>query len=205
MKKIIICIISLMSFYEGYAQTSLGIKAGANASTVFTKNNASGTPFEMNIKGPVAGYYIGVFKSIDLVSRIGFRPELILSRKGFRSEMPHLPNNNTTTRFYYLNLPLLLSYKSTEKFSLLAGPEIGYLLRSSAINEENSEAYESFDSKKKSDVGIALGLNYNLSPGIAVELRYSHGFTRLSPYKSLTDMQNRAVQLGLAYNIFANK
>ena len=193
-----------MFFYEGYAQTSLGIKVGTSASTVYTKNDASGTPYETNIKGPIAGFYIGVFKSIDLVSKIGFRPELILSRKGFKSEMPNLPNKSTTARFYYLNLPLLLSYKPTVKLSLLAGPEFGYLLKSSGKNV-NREEYEDFDSRKKSDIGIAMGLNYNLSPAMAVALRYSHGFTRLSPYKGLIDSKNRAIQLGLAFNIFANK
>ena len=204
MKKIIICFISFIFFHKGYAQTALGIKGGANTSTVFTKNNQSGTPFETNIKGPVVGYYIGVFKNIDLVSKINFRPELLLSRKGFKSEMPHLPNNSTTTRFYYLNLPLMLSYKPTDKFSLLAGPEFGYLLKSSGKNV-NGKEFESFDSRKKTDVGIALGLNYNLRPTMAVELRYSHGFTRLSPFKGLIDSKNRSIQLGLAHNILTQK
>ncbi|MGV3503545.1 MAG: porin family protein [Adhaeribacter sp.] len=203
MRKIFFCLVCLLPVIKGFSQTTLGIRAGSNASTVFTRDNASGTQFETDIKEPVLGYYLGVFSTFDFAEKFGLRPELILSRKGFKVEMPRLEGNNTIARFYYLNLPLLLSYKTSEKVSLLAGPEFGYLLKSSGKKKDREE-YKPFDSKERSDIGLALGMSYLLDPAFEIEVRYTHGFTQLSPFLSLNGMQNRSLQLGVAYTLFSN-
>jgi hypothetical protein len=136
-----------------------------------------------------------------LDNKFSIQPELLLSQKGFKSESIHLDAITTTARFYYLNLPLLFRYKPIENFALLAGPEFGLLLRASGKREDREDWDEFTRSYKRRDFGLVVGANYDVTPAMAVELRYSHGMTKQLPFKGLNEMQNRVVQIGLAYKV----
>lgn len=194
MRKITLFFLSFLLVSFSFSQVSIGIKAGISVATTrdlitFPKNRL--------------GWYAGGFSHVPLHNKLFFQPELSFSSKGYR--YVDLSNNKIAVmRLNYLTLPLLLGYNIDSKTKVIAGSEMGYLVK--AINDFNAgnvDATSSFP--KKIDVGLAIGLEYNLTTSLGIESRYIFGLKtfyqtdvsglRRSDYWAA----NRAFQLGLYY------
>lgn len=140
-----------------------GIKAGGNYANVY---DAQGDMFRADSKFGFAG---GVFMSIPLGEVFGFQPELLYSQKGFKAEGNLLGNNYGLTRTTnWIDVPLLLAIKPMSSVTLLAGPQLSYLLqrndvlRSAAGSEEQSQAFK-LDNIRKNVLGVVGGLDININ------------------------------------------
>lgn len=200
MNKAVVLLLLFISSYQGFGQTRLGFKAGANLSTVIADKDVVAFPEYVNIEEPRVGYYVGVFSSIPFNKKLSLHPELLLSLKGFKTVSTHPDRYRYTTNLHYLNLPILLSYKPFSKFTLLAGPEFGLLLRAK-YKGDFIEGWRTSTDYKKSDFGVTAGLNYDFLPKWAIEGRYSHGITYLTEYQQVKDTRNRVWQVGVAYTL----
>lgn len=101
-----------------------GLKAGLNYSNVY---DSKGAQFDAN---PKLGFAGGAFLSIPIGRFIGLQPEALFSEKGFQSSGNILGNDyNITRTSQYLDFPLLFAFKPSEFLTLLAGPQLSYLVK----------------------------------------------------------------------------
>ena len=204
MKNIIVyIIISILSIGTLSAQYHYGIKGGLNYT-----NNVVNQQSTINDSKYKAGIHFGIFASADVTQKVNLQTELLYSSKGYKyTETVDVAGGNLNLN--YLTLPILVGYRISETFLVNIGPEMGYLV----------SAYSKFDSEKidvsrtwdnKFDIGIAAGLEFNISEKVLLGVRYTHGFSSVirNAYYSDIDgnitgerakFQNRSLQLTLGY------
>lgn len=142
MKKVyLMSSIILLSFSYSHAQKwfkssddlwrdklNFGLKVGANYSNVY---NTDGESFNTD---PKLGFAAGAFIAIPFGEVIGIQPEILFSQKGYKANGSFLGGNYELTRTSnYIDIPLLITLKPAESFTLMAGPQYSYL-----ISQKNS-------------------------------------------------------------------
>lgn len=158
MKKTILFAV-LLSFVVGnlnaqddsnYSSTDVtyGVKAGYNS--FIARASADGNSATVNS----SGFYFGVFADIIVSEKFNIQPELLCAIVSEDGENGNL-----------LVLPILGKYKVNDEFSLLAGPQLDFIL------DEDSEGI------KKFGVGLALGLAYDIDEHFLIDMRYSFGLS----------------------------
>lgn len=180
MKKVFLlslAIISMAGFLKAQSSETdfredvkFGLKIGANYSNVY---DSHGEEFRADGK---LGLATGAFLSIPISTYIGVQPEVLISQKGFKAtgEIFGSPYElvRTTT---YLDIPLFVSFKPSEFFTLLAGPEYSYLLKqkdtfsNSLINYEEEQEFTN-DDIRKNTLSFIMGGDVNIS-SIVIGLR----------------------------------
>lgn len=110
--------------------------------------------------------------------------------------------------FHYVSLPILLQHQITDKLGVVVGPEFSYLIDA----YQKSDAFgrvRGFQGYKSLDIGVDLGVQYDLLEKLSVELRYNLGVTDMTEPIEVTtpdgpmvvdnDVFNRALQFSLLY------
>ena len=140
-----------------------GPKIGLNLSNVY---DTQGDGFDAD---PKIGLATGVFLSLPIGPLVGFHPELLFSQKGFRVSGSFLGSDYTFTRtLNYIDIPLLLAYKPTEMFTVVAGPQYSYLISSKDVIKSSpmdiviDHEFDS-DNLRKSTLCILTGFDVNLN------------------------------------------
>lgn len=101
-----------------------GVKAGLNYSNVY---DTKGEDFVADAK---FGFASGVFVAIPIGKYLGVQPEILFSQKGFKGEGVALGSAYTLTRTTsYIDVPLQITLKPSEFFTILAGPQYSYLIK----------------------------------------------------------------------------
>jgi hypothetical protein len=174
-------------------ELKVGIKAGANYSNVYSE---SGDGFVADGKVGFAG---GLFVSIPLSKLVGIQPELMYSQKGFKTEGTFLDGSITSN---YLDVPIHLQIKPTPNISLLAGPQLSYLLSTkyelngfSAINEEDFD-----DNNNRATLGLSAGIDFTVE-NFLISARGSWDLSKVNKDNSTSDInyKNQLLQLTLGY------
>ncbi len=170
-KKILLAVV-LCTCFLANAQTSkreegikFGIKGGINLS------NFNGDVEDNAMR---YGLHIGMVSEIIISDKFSFQPELLYSAQGFKNETP---NNFSKAKFDYVNLPLMIKYYAADKFSVEAGPQVGFLVN--AKNRDNS-GNTSIDDQNVVDFGINAGVGYELKNGMFFQGRYNLGITNVN-------------------------
>ena len=133
MKKVILLAALILLFVNISAQEKsvdprtklyFGAKIGANISNVY---DDQGGTFAASTK---AGFATGIFASIPLGRYLGVQPEILFSQKGYKSSGSLLlfGDYSTIHTSNYIDLPLLVVLKPVPFFTLLAGPQISFLV-----------------------------------------------------------------------------
>jgi hypothetical protein len=101
-----------------------GAKIGGNLSNVY---DTQGETFTAN---PKAGFATGIFASIPVGKYLGIQPEILFSQRGYKSSgtLFLLGDYGTTHTSNYIDVPLLVVLKPVPFVTLLAGPQISFLL-----------------------------------------------------------------------------
>lgn len=143
-------------------QHKLGIKVGANIANVY---DAEGEAFDAKGK---AGLVIGAFLSLPISKYIGVQPEVLFSQKGFRSTGRLLGSDYELNRtLNYLDIPLLFAFKPIGAVTLLAGPQVSFLLKQTdAFKNDNITVLQEEEFKneniRKNMLGFTGGLDINI-------------------------------------------
>ena len=102
---------------------TFGLKAGLNYSNVY---DSQGEEFTSNAKFGLAA---GAALSIPFGKYIGIQPEILFSQKGFKGKGKVLGGNYSFTRTTdFVDVPLLFLLKPSEFISLVAGPQVSFLV-----------------------------------------------------------------------------
>lgn len=142
-------------------ELKFGLKGGLTMSNVY---DSDGEEFDSDAK---FGYTAGLNLELPLGKFLGLHPEVLVTQKGFKGSGSILgaeySYKRTTT---YLEVPVLIAFKPTDLFSIVAGPQFAYLLEeknefdSSPFSYDQEEQFEQ-DDIRKNLLGFVGGVNLN--------------------------------------------
>ncbi|MEO8532458.1 MAG: porin family protein [Flavobacterium sp.] len=162
MKKIVLSMVAIMAFGFANAQeTRFGVKGGLNVSTLTGR-------YEDDTKSLI-GFHVGGFAEIKIIKRLAIQPEVLFSTQG--AKFDGFGGDKYDSKLNYLNIPVLAKFFITEKFTVEAGPQIGFLLSAKIDGEDSKDYY------KSADFGFNLGAGYNFTDDLSVGIRYTVGLS----------------------------
>lgn len=150
------------------------------------------------------GFNAGFFIEIPVADKLLFQPEILYSAQGSKSEgVVDGFNVDATLKFNYINVPLLFKYQVANKFSLEAGPYIGFLTSAKLkfdVEGLGSDTVDMKDEVKSTDFGLGLGMNYEFSDVIFANARYQGGLTEIGDSEAGgNNVKNSVFQIGLGF------
>lgn len=137
----------------------------------------------------------GVQAEISFNELISLQPEILFSSEGSKATFHYVDetaevNSVERIRLSYLNLPVLLKWSVSKRFSIEAGPQIGYLLAAKDNYEwtatitgatvQESGSADVRDSFRTFSFGAAAGSTFNVSEKIYLQLRAYKGFSNIN-------------------------
>jgi opacity protein-like surface antigen len=203
MKKIMLTAAAVMAFAFSNAQeTKFGVKGGINLHTI------TGDVSE-DVSSKV-GFQIGGFAEFKLSDKFAIQPELLFSTQGAKletSEPEFGISSEQKLNLTYLNIPVMAKFYATEKFSLEAGPQVGFLLSAKSKYEATFDGEtESGDEDVKDtlesiDFGVNFGAGYDFTENLSAGLRYNLGLSNIAKTEDDNDakVKNSVFSLSLAY------
>ena len=118
------------------------------------------------------GVVVGAFTSRAISEKINGKMELLYIQKGSKN-----PNPNFYHQYYldYIEIPILLQYKVQHRILLEMGIQIGVL-----VNQKEEDFYGTewnmLQEFNKTDIGLCIGLNYELNNNWSINSRFSNTF-----------------------------
>ncbi|MFS4494457.1 porin family protein [Maribacter sp. 2308TA10-17] len=204
MKKISFLIISLLSFtISAQTDSSFGFKAGANYAQ-FTPDIVIAGITAIDYQGKT-GYYIGGFYNFSLSEKFSVQPELLVANQGTQIVNGEISLRDASGDFtvgsiesnlneFSILLPVMIQFKLTDNLFLEGGPQVAYAFKRTELIKKNpfdlsSEGQKSTASPfvsdfDKLDLGLNIGIGYNLTEKLDLNLRYSLGLLERDNYKT---------------------
>jgi len=190
----IVCFFVFAGSYSYAQDLKFGAKAGLNLSTLVGDDVD-----DVDMK---AGLYFGGFLNVSLSDHLSFQPELLYSRQGWKEDSE---GEGGTIKTSYINVPLLLkmSLGTSNKIHICAGPQLGFLVKAEAKQEQGdmSASVDVKDQINNVDFSLNFGLTFDISDNMSLDIRYNRG---LSKVLDLDDMDieayNSVIQLGASYS-----
>lgn len=203
MKKIILSILAVFVFGFSNAQkTKFGIKGGMNiANQVFSGDGAP-------VPSSIVGVNVGAFVEVKIAPKLFLQPEVLFSSQGssFKISLTDFgldEDVEATFKLSYINVPVLFKYYAAEKFSLEAGPQIGFLQNSKAeVKVSGQSNSENTNSEFKTvDFGFNLGAGYDFTKQLSAGVRYNLGLSNIAKTDSgdNTVIKNSVLSISLSY------
>jgi hypothetical protein len=148
---------------DSRVKPQFGPKIGLNLSNVY---DTEGESFDADAK---LGLAAGVFVSLPLGPHFGIHPEILFSQKGFKASGSILGSSYVFTRtLNYIDIPLMLAFKPSEMFTIVAGPQYSYLIsRKDVFTNEfvNVEVENEFNNEtlRKNTICFLTGFDVNIN------------------------------------------
>jgi hypothetical protein len=147
------------------------------------------------------GANAGLFFDIPIVYPLSFQPEVLYSQKGYRANTAY---GEFAQRANFIDVPLLLKLKLAPAFSILAGPQISFLM-----NTRNTY-YNGFDiiqqdkytyNGDKTFIGGVLGVAIDLNRNVELRGRDNIDFQENNPNgtSGVPAFKNQVWQVGLGF------
>lgn len=205
MKKVILSAIAVMAFGFANAQdVKYGLKGGLNIS------NFTGDTDGANLKSR-AGFNVGGFVEIKLSEKFSIQPELLYSTQGTKIANigdyldDEFFTGDINFNLSYINVPVMFKYYVAEKFSIEAGPQIGFLTSaktktkldgfSQTVEDDVKDSFESID------FGLNFGAGYDFTEHFAIGARYNLGLANIAKTEAGDDtkLHNSVFSFSAAY------
>ncbi|QSW87659.1 MULTISPECIES: porin family protein [Flavobacterium] len=205
MKKNFFTAITVIMFGFVNAQdVKFGIKGGLNIS------NFSGDTDGIETKSRY-GFNLGGFVEIKFSEKIALQPEILYSTQGVKFENVGTDVNGTfrtgdiNFNLAYINIPVMFKYYPAERFSVEAGPQIGFLTSAKTktrldgfnrtVTQDAKYLFESID------FGLNIGAGYYFTENLAVGARYNIGLANIVKTEVGDDskLHNKVFSLSVAY------
>lgn len=205
MKKLILYAFAVMAFGFANAQeVKYGVKGGLNLS------NFTGDTDGLDLKSK-AGFNVGGFVEIKLSDKFAIQPEILYSTQGTKAEVEEfeLEGNfydaQVCFNLSYINVPVMFKYYAAEKFSIEAGPQIGFLTSAKTKTEvdgfNGSNELDVKDMFESIDFGLNFGAGYNFTDHLSAGLRYNLGLSNIFKTEAGDDskVQNGVFSINVGY------
>lgn len=156
------------------------------------------------------GFEAGVFAAISVYNNLGIQPELLYNfLKASRtddfstyyvdqSRLSSIPTFNLA----YFSIPVLVTYRLSQKLRVNAGPQYNILVYSN----ENLLYYKR--ALKNNDFGIRGGAQFAPSPAFNLFVSYYYGIANINAINNGDNdytWRNRKVQIGVNVAVFTGK
>jgi hypothetical protein len=188
MKKIVLTIATVMAFGFANAQdVKFGAKLGLNFSAINGLQDSD----------TKSGLALGGFAEIKLNEKFAIQPELMYSMLGAGGK-----GSNDTVELGYVVIPVMAKYYVVNKFSLEAGPQIGFLASAKYAALETNKTIDTKGFFNSTDFGMNFGGNYDFTNNFSAGLRYTAGLSETfkSEYKDFgLKGTNSNIALTVAY------
>jgi len=181
MKKLFFAAVIVAFSIAGTKAQTFGAKAGLNLA------NVTG---DVSDNSMLTAFHVGVVADFEISDEFSFQPELVYSMQGTKISVLGTDFN---VNFNYLNLPLLAKYEVAEGISVLAGPQIGFLMTA------ENDGTDIKDNYKGVDFGFDLGAAYELESGMFFDLRYNIGLSNMVDDNSNESLKNAVISFSLGY------
>jgi opacity protein-like surface antigen len=203
MKKIILTAVAVLVFgFVNAQKAEFGIKGGLNVANQSYSGEVSPSP------SSIIGFHIGGFVEVKVSDKFSIQPELLYSTQG--SEFDMTVNNNgiyydtkNTFKLAYINIPVMFKYYAAEKFSLQAGPQIGFLTSSKMETEVigQSVTQDVKDLFETVDFGLIIGAGYDFTKKVSAGIRYNFGLANVAKTDdgSNDKIKNNVFSVSLGY------
>jgi hypothetical protein len=200
MKKMMLTAVAVITFAFSNAQeTRAGIKGGINIATL--TGDAEGATSRV-------GFQAGGFLEIKITDRFAIQPELLFSTQGVHTEIVKPDNEYKIEKrinLMYLNIPIMARFYVVDKFSVEAGPQIGFLARARATSEITSYGNRVSGEEdlkrylRAADLGVNFGAGYDFTEDLSIGIRYNIGCSNLGENMRNYEMYNRVLSVSAGY------
>lgn len=183
---------------------SFGGKAGLNYSSLSEDNDSNGL-----------GFHLGGLMNLELSNALNFRVELLASsRRMAFSKTTKLLNVKTkisgSVSPLYIAIPIMYKYNINDKLSLMAGPQISFLVTNksrvtttttvgSLAPVKTKSTNNSKTGYRSSEFSFAIVGECNLSENLGIGLRYVRALQSRTDLTNADDNFN-VIQLSALYN-----
>lgn len=195
MKKVILAAFVLGTITTAVAQQQVkfGPKAGLNFANLSGDDNSD----------MLTGFHVGAVAEIKFNEKFSIQPEVVYSTQGAKVSTTMIPTGTVVSKWNsdYINIPVLAKYYIVDGFSVEAGPQVGFLVKSES-KMETGNIEGSLDTKKfrnAVDFGIGAGLAYDLPVGMFVNARYNLGLSDIMKDNNGDAIKNNVIQVGIGY------
>ena len=152
---------------------------------------------------PDAGIDRRIFAGFDggVLVEIGVTPKFMIQPEANYSIVGVELNNGIdefTIKHTYVNVPLLAKFNVANRFNLMAGPQMGFLLSSRSDPSSGEAATDIKDQFKSTDFGLTFGAEYKFTPHTFLGTRYYLGVANISDNSNF-EMKNRYVSFRVGY------
>ena len=204
MKKItiaLVCMLLTAGAAMAQKQFTFGPKIGVDYTHFWGKNAYHGG--QLN-------YQAGVFMEYRFTNRFSIAPEVVFAAQGGKYEVKDYNDGDGyfdakfTENVNYINIPVMFKYYVTPALSIDLGPQLGinvyskYTVESKDKHLNIKETEDQKDDTKTIDVGVGLGLTYNIAKDVFVQGRYTLGLTEVFD-KSWDTGKNGNAQIAIGY------
>lgn len=186
-------LLSGKTFSQGSTKTILerihfGVRAGSNYSDFANAN--------FNTEGLV-GFHAGAIVGFEINDNFSIEEEFLYSTQG--ATLKGGATDGEDIKLSYVNVPILVKYKTNFGLYLEAGPQIGIL-----VDEDFTALGISSESDfaEKIDGGVVGGIGYQFKNGLGVGARGYISFTDVTKVSTggiNTDFQNAMAQASIFY------
>jgi hypothetical protein len=221
MKKIIIILCAtLFCMSKGFAQWKFSAVAGPQIANFggSDKKDWGGTLSDPEL---VFRFHGGIMADRLLSEKVNLSMGLMFSSKGAEySGGQYDPNSqfytgSYTKRLSYLDIPILVSYNLSEKWSVGFGPQVSFLMSAKVKNDGTAqkvyglpETEDVKDNYSTLDIGLNVGGAYKINDKFALQLFYQYGLSKIGRDQTDTstggteetyDIKNRVLRLSFVY------
>ena len=190
MKWLFLLLVTGFSLTTANAQIKLGIKGGADFSTI------TGDYFGTN--KTLVGFNAGAIVSLPLFSKFTLQPELVYSNEGALTTQA---NVETTLANNYMNLPILFKYNNPTGIFVETGPQMGFL-SNAKLKFSNDFLEDEKPNFTRTDYSWVFGVGYLIKDAnLGIDARYNLGlrnFVNVSYYGN-GYATNNVIQVGLFF------
>lgn len=220
-KTLIILCAMLFCMSKGFAQWKFSAVAGPQ---IANYGGSDKKDWGETLSDPelVFRYHIGAMADRLLSEKVNLSMGLMFSSKGAKyTGGQYDPNSQFFTGTYtkklsYLDIPILVNYNFSEKWSLGVGPQVSLLMSAKVKNDETAqkvygvpETEDVKDSYSTVDLGLNAGGTYRINEKFSIQLFYQLGLLKIGrdqgydinggTTEETYDIKNRVLRLSLAY------
>lgn len=185
MKKTLFVVITCLFVSAIQAQTTFGLKFGANIANLQAKVGSIGVSLDSKV-----GFHGGAFFTIPAATNFSIQPEVVYSLEGAEFEQ-----TNSKISLHMINVPVMFQYNASG-FIVEAGPQLGFLLSAIEDGQDATQGYENVN------VGLGFGAAYRLKQGVGFSARYNLGLTAVAKdVDQDVTIKSNVIQLGVTFNV----
>lgn len=179
-KSLIILLLLSTTVFSQDDESSFGIKAGYNLSSLKDSSVDSRN-----------GFHVGFYGEHKISEHASFQPELLYSQLGFKD------GANSTTKLDYIQIPLMFKGYVLKPLYIELGPQFSFNINKKEETNFLLGTQTETSTPNTFEWGINGGIGLSISPGFTIGLRYYSG---LSEVYEETETFNKLYQVFVGVN-----